>query len=186
MWRVPTRHAQRPRRTREFGIHMAVGTHGRVVLAVHRVRCGVVGRPAPYARPAAGWRSVVLGRDCFATTRSRSRRPVCRRSGSRALRPRSARPAWSRCGGREEQVLLGFLGHCGWCQDEQGEGDSDRGLELAQGSVPSGEHAVPSPRHRALGDPLSTRFAEQRGSVGDDPLTDVSGGGACQGQERGF
>ena len=38
--------------------------------------------------------------------------------------------------GGEKQVLLGLLSHCGWCQDEQGQGDCDRGLELAQGVLP--------------------------------------------------
>ena len=53
--------------------------------------------------------------------------------------------------GGQKQVLLGFLGHCGWCQDDQGQGDCDHRLELAQAVIPSGEHVVPSCRHRAVG-----------------------------------
>ena len=89
--------------------------------------------------------------------------------------------------GCEEQVLLGRLGHRGCCEDERGQGDCDRGLELAQGSFLSGEHAVSSPRHRAVG---RSAFDSVRGATWERRrrleriLTDVSGGGACRGQER--
>ena len=89
--------------------------------------------------------------------------------------------------GGEKQVLLGLLSHCGWCQDEQGQGDCDRGFgACSRGPSFQGSSTL---RRRAVRRPASMRFAGQLGRFGDAMekiLTDVSGSGVCRASRTSF